>query len=141
MLCFATAHNWDKLQKTRQKLDSKIREIDWSYLCLQQFDEFWIQSEYIQRKSNWHERTRKIIRSGLIFGGFLPFGATVRLLLWNYSNVLLFFSFPPTLTILHHHTKQIIAWFAPMLFIHQHNCIKKLLHLVHHHCRRKDQTL
>lgn len=50
----------------------------------------------------------------------------MRLLLWNYSNVLLFFfSFPPTLTILHHHTKQIIAWFAPMLFIHQHNCIKK----------------
>ena len=29
-------------QKTRQKLDEKIREIDRSYWCLHRFDEFWI---------------------------------------------------------------------------------------------------
>ena len=32
----------DQMAKTRQKLDPKIREIDWSYLRLEQFDKFWI---------------------------------------------------------------------------------------------------
>ena len=31
-----------QIAKFRQKLNSKIWEIDWSYLCLQQFDKFWI---------------------------------------------------------------------------------------------------
>ena len=36
--------------KTRQKRDSKIREIDWSYLCLQRFDKFWMWSAYNRKR-------------------------------------------------------------------------------------------
>ena len=35
-------HIWAKCQKNHHEIDSKIREIDWSYLSLQQFDKFWI---------------------------------------------------------------------------------------------------
>ena len=67
----------------------------------------------------------KLNQTNLILAGFNHLeplcGCCCEIILMYCS----FFSFPPTLTILHHHTKQIIAWFAPMLFIHQHNCIKK----------------
>jgi hypothetical protein len=33
-------HIRDKLQKPAENYIRKIREIDWSYLCLQQFDKF-----------------------------------------------------------------------------------------------------
>ena len=47
------AAQWFQIAKTHQKLDWKIREIDWLYLCLQQFDEFWICSTWygLKRKS------------------------------------------------------------------------------------------
>ena len=37
-------HIRDKLQKPAENYIRKIREIDWSYLCLQQFDKFWMWS-------------------------------------------------------------------------------------------------
>ena len=62
--------SWAKLQKSRQKCDSKTREIDWSNLRLQQFDKNfnivcmqWPETEVIRK-------TREITSSELIFGGF-----------------------------------------------------------------------
>ena len=52
-LLLSVTTNMDQMAKTRQKLDSKIREIDWSYLCLEQFDKFWICSAR-------HDRKRKL---------------------------------------------------------------------------------
>ena len=37
-------------KKIRRKRDSKIREIDWSYLCLQRFDKFWTWSAGKQKR-------------------------------------------------------------------------------------------
>ena len=47
------AEQLDQMAKTRQILDPKIREIDWSYLCLEQFDKFWVCSA-------GHDRKRKL---------------------------------------------------------------------------------
>ena len=55
-----TTHIRDKLQKPAKNYFRKIREIEWSYLCLQQFDKFWM----------WHcaatktYLTLKLVRSG-----------------------------------------------------------------------------
>ena len=38
--CARYATQLGQMTKTRQKLDWKTREIDWLYLCLQQFDRF-----------------------------------------------------------------------------------------------------
>jgi hypothetical protein len=37
-------HIQDKLQKPAKNYIRKIREIEWSYLCLQQFDKLWMGS-------------------------------------------------------------------------------------------------
>ena len=44
-----------QMTKTRQKLNLKIREIDGSFLCLQQFDKFWIWSARNKRKRKLFE--------------------------------------------------------------------------------------
>ena len=79
-------------KKKSQKWDSKIREINWFYLPLQQFYKYWISSACNdrKRKSNesvetWLEKIREIWSSVLIFGGFEVFETTVRTtLLSNY---------------------------------------------------------
>ena len=43
-------HSWTKRQKPAKNVIEKIREIQWSYLCLQRFDKFWIWSKYNLRK-------------------------------------------------------------------------------------------
>ena len=43
-------HSSSKLQKPAKNKIQKIREIDGSYLCLQQFDEFLIQSTFNDQK-------------------------------------------------------------------------------------------
>ena len=62
----------------------KNREIDWSYLWLQQFDEFWICSARNDRKRKLCEFSetymKKFVKSlhvNLVFGGFGAFGTAV----------------------------------------------------------------
>ena len=40
--------SWAKMAETHQKLDQKIWEIDVSYLCLQGFDKFEYNEEFIE---------------------------------------------------------------------------------------------
>ena len=63
----------------------KNREIDWSYLWLQQFDEFWIFSARNDQKRKLCEFSetymKKFVKSlqfNLIFGGFGTFGTAVN---------------------------------------------------------------
>ena len=70
--------------KTCQKRDSKTREIDWSYLCLQWFDKFWMWSAG-NRKRKLCEfaetRMEKLVKSrwaNPIFGGFLTLGHNAK---------------------------------------------------------------
>jgi hypothetical protein len=39
-------HIRDKLEKPAKNYFRKTREIEWSYLCLQQFDKFWMWTLY-----------------------------------------------------------------------------------------------
>ena len=68
---------WFQTSKTRQELDWKIREIDGSYLYLQQFDKFWIWSAQNDRKWKLFEYTEtcmkafvKSLHLNLFFAGF-----------------------------------------------------------------------
>ena len=56
-LCLGSsnAKQLGQISETRQKLDWKIREIDGSYLCLQQFDMFWIWRARYDRKRKLSE--------------------------------------------------------------------------------------
>ena len=55
----ASATHLGKMTKTHQKLYKKIRKIDWSLLCLQQFDKFRICSAY-------RSKTRKDVKTAEI---------------------------------------------------------------------------
>ena len=48
MASTAALHSSSNLQKPAKNKIQKIREIDGSYLCLQQFDEFLINTKYVQ---------------------------------------------------------------------------------------------
>jgi hypothetical protein len=86
-----------QIAKTRQKVNQKIREIDWSYLCLKQFDRFWNikrmqlpETEIMWRC--WHSfgKIREIASSELIIGRFLPFVTSVwHVWAWCGFNLLL----------------------------------------------------
>ena len=73
-VCSAPAPQLDQMAKTHQKLDPNIREIDWSHLCLEQFDKFWICSVRHDRK--WklfgflQEKTRETTIVVFIFSEF-----------------------------------------------------------------------
>ena len=61
--------------KTRQKLDWKFREIDGSYLCLQQLEKFWTlwpETEAIWICWNQHEKNCETTLVEYIFGFFGP---------------------------------------------------------------------
>ena len=51
-----------QLGKTPQKLDLKNREINWSYLCLQQFDKYmqWPETETVNLQKNFFKKLREI---------------------------------------------------------------------------------
>ena len=53
VVTFPTEQSWAKRQKPAKKLLQKIREINWLYLCLQQFNKLWI-----WRKCNDRKRKR-----------------------------------------------------------------------------------
>ena len=86
-LCLGSsnAKQLGQISETRQKLDWKIREIDGSYLCLQQFDMFlnmkgkiWPETEAVWICWNFHGRIRETTLGKLIFGGFLLIEITVQ---------------------------------------------------------------
>ena len=59
-----TKHSWANRQKPVKNWIQKIREIDGSYLCLQQFDKFWLWSaSNDDRKLKLFESWKKIVKS------------------------------------------------------------------------------